>query len=573
MTTPSISPMHVKWPLRMKLLLSFGAIILLIVIQTGITLFLQTDTQRMQMNVLDHESRLHTIQTLDYAVSHADDQGAWYVLSGGNSADLVSYRHDVSQVATSFQALKIATPHTDKKNQERLIQFQKQWQAYLAGNSQVFALLTNGHSQAASTMYVNVPFDPVMTPLSGYTTYLQSDEQRLIQGMQAEQATIRVINLVVVGIVVLISMVIALLLSRQLGNAVKKIQQAMQALSSKDLRIKPLMVDTQDELGELTHHVNHTISELQDVIRQIRIAAEEVSSASEETAASTEETAVALTEVANQMQQLNEEAQTGQQATISVSEALLELSSLIQIAQDEATTANHQAAATASTAERGMETVTQTIRYMEAMEKSSQITEGKMALLLTDSQKIGEIAQTIQTIAEQTNLLALNASIEAARAGEQGRGFAVVAEEVRKLAEQAHSESRRVNEVLTRISQIIEESAASTRQNLTTIREGVQQASDAGEALQAIHQAVQAMVQHMERIFQVTKDEVANSDKIVALINEVATVMENTARHAESVAASSEEMNAAMETIAAGGQESSQQAVSLSEQVAAFQLP
>ena len=572
-TTTTTTTAHVKFSLRFKLMLSFGIIIVLLLIQTGISLYLQADSQRLLTNVLDHETRLHTIESLNYAVRSVDDDGAWFIMSGGNPVDNAHYQSDVANVASSYASLLSQTPNTDSASLNRLHQFQQHWKVYLSGNSQAFAQLASGKKIVAEANYVSVPFTPVIAPLTGYTQYLQTDEQKLIQGMNANQSTTSLINWIVVVIVIAVSLVIALILSRQIGQAVKQVQVAMRKLANKDLRIDTLPAMTQDELGELAINVNDTITALQKVITQIRHSAEEVSSASEETAASTEETANALTEVANQMQQLNEEAQAGQSSSMEVSKALLELSSLIQIAQQQATTAIGQAETTQQAAATGLQTVESTLHRMEEIQRTSKTTEVKMDTLQKYSLEIGAIAQTIREIADQTNLLALNASIEAARAGEQGRGFAVVAEEVRKLAEQAHQESGRVSEVLSRVSQVIKESVDATHDSLHTIEEGVNQATQAGTALTSIDQAVRATTENIHRIYQVTKDEVANSEKIVALIHTVSTVIENTASHAENVAAASEEMSAAMQTIAAGGQLSSSQAVLLSEQVAEFQLP
>ena len=60
------------------------------------------------------------------------------------------------------------------------------------------------------------------------------------------------------------------------------------------------------------------------------------------------------------------------------------------------------------------------------------------------SNNINEISQEIAAIASRTQFLCLNATIEASRSGDQGKGFGVVAQEVGKLAEKAHQNSRQL---------------------------------------------------------------------------------------------------------------------------------
>lgn len=63
-----------------------------------------------------------------------------------------------------------------------------------------------------------------------------------------------------------------------------------------------------------------------------------------------------------------------------------------------------------------------------------------------------QIIKFINKITQQTNILGLNASIEAARAGEHGRGFAIVAKEVQKLATNSEDFTKKIGEILGKIS-------------------------------------------------------------------------------------------------------------------------
>jgi methyl-accepting chemotaxis protein len=101
---------------------------------------------------------------------------------------------------------------------------------------------------------------------------------------------------------------------------------------------------------------------------------------------------------------------------------------------------------------------------------------------------------------------------------------------------------------------------------------GVEAVQRAGEALERILTAVLGNVKDMQQIVNVTNDEVATSDKIIQLINAVATGIETMSSHAQHVAAATEEITAAVETVASSAEETSAMANELRSAVERFKI-
>jgi methyl-accepting chemotaxis protein len=404
-------------------------------------------------------------------------------------------------------------------------------------------------------------------PVSGKLSELMDLQLELAQ-KEYQAATDRYHWLIVLFSIMIIaglSTAIALVLFilqrtlREIHDMVTYVEQ----VATGNLAMPEISITANDELGRLGIAINAMVINLNSLVGTVSSSANQVVIASEETAASVEQVSTTATELAGYSTDLAAAAAVGTVSVIEVSKSLLELSSLIEIAKREATSAVANSQSTLNTALDSRRTMASTVVRMNNIRSKTLETEELIGTLNQYIAKIGAITDTITSIASQTSLLSLNAAIEAARAGEAGRGFAVVAQEVKKLAEQSTQGATEVAALIQRIKESTADAVQAMQGSRAEVENGVASAGQAQQALNDIFSAVTSTVTDIEAVLSITDEEVTHSDRIIDLIDSLATVIENTAEQAETVSANTKQTAAVMDSLAVNSTQTNQMAASL----------
>ena len=304
------------------------------------------------------------------------------------------------------------------------------------------------------------------------------------------QSRILMITLVLFGAAfgIAIGFWIARLIAAPLGRAVHVLEQ----VAGGDFT-NTLAVESEDEIGKLSHSLNSAITSMRTALQEVHAAASSVAAASKQLSAATDEISSGAQEQASSLEE--------------TAASLEEMTSAVKQNADNAAHAAQLAHGAREVAEKGGQVVNTAV--------------GAMDEINTSSRKIADIITAIDEIAFQTNLLALNAAVEAARAGEQGRGFAVVAAEVRNLAQRSASSAKEIKtlindsvakveagsklvnqsgetlgEIVTsvkRVTDIVGEIAASSREQST----GIEQVNTAVTQMDGVTQANASQTEEM----------------------------------------------------------------------------
>jgi methyl-accepting chemotaxis protein len=362
---------------------------------------------------------------------------------------------------------------------------------------------------------------------------------------------------------------------REMANASKRISRGdltvkIQPKGENDL-LGNALYEMNINLHNLIQQVSENASHLRAASKQLAVASNQAGQATNQIAATVQQVAKgtsqqssSINQTADSTEQLSRAidsvAKGAQEQAFAVSKAsniTSQMSSTIQQVADNAQSGSQSASQAAATAQSGVQSVQDTILGMQAIKVKVGLSAQKVKEMGIRSQQIGVIVETIEDIASQTNLLALNAAIEAARAGEHGKGFAVVADEVRKLAERSASATKEIATLISGIQATIKESVNAMDDSALEVENGVERASQSGEALNNILLAVENVTQQVDEITSAAQRINTASNEMVVAMDSVSAVVEENTAATEEMTASAEEVAQSIENIAAVSQENS----------------
>ncbi|MBD7985068.1 methyl-accepting chemotaxis protein [Sporosarcina sp. Sa2YVA2] len=377
----------------------------------------------------------------------------------------------------------------------------------------------------------------------------------------------------IVGVVlfsVILSVLIATIISRSITKPVKLMTGALKHIAKGNFAIEPLVIRNQDEIGEMATAFNEMSSDLRNVITGTRDAAIQLAAQSEQMTASSQES-LAASEMVASIAEKNLLASDMQVKLVNESsEAMAEMATGIsRITEDNEAMLTSTSEVSRLVGE-GAEFMNEVTSQMDTISTSIHQSAAIINELAEHSQNIRKVTGMISGIAEQTNLLALNAAIEAARAGEQGKGFAVVANEVRNLAEQSKESAQEIERMIKTIIQNVSDAVKSADEGNQKVAEGLGITEKTSVVFNRIEVASLDVNGKVQTVSVAIEQIRAMSEAVSEGARKIQELAVQTSAEAQSTSAATEEQLASNEEIASSAQMLSEVAEKLQNDMGHF---
>jgi len=448
---------------------------------------------------------------------------------------------------------------------------------YRAGRNQVLSLAGQGKKAEAYKLY-NDQVRPVYNTLSKDIANIAIYRQLTSDGFSQENETrFKAANLWVIFIIAIglsIGIIVGMLIAKSITQPLASATQFLGTLASGDFtkEVSAQQLQQSNEFGILATAFDKMSKNLRNLIKQVTGTSEQLIGSSKQLASNSEQSAQAATQVASSVSIVALGSDKQMELVQSATEVVEQITKGIQQVATNSSVVNESAEKTARAANDGEEAIKKAVGQMEVIEEKTTVTANAISQLEVNSQRIGQIVETISNIAGQTNLLALNAAIEAARAGEAGRGFAVVADEVRKLAEESQKATHQITLLIDEVQQKTNEAVCSMNDNKKEVSTGSEIVTLAGKNFREIRNMIRAISDQVHEISAAIQQITSGSRQIAQAVEDIEKESKNNATQTQAVSAATEEQSASIEEIAASSQHLEQMAENLRGIISKFRV-
>lgn len=529
-----------------KMYISFSTIIMFIIIIIGVALYSSIQASNTSNAII--QERLPEILVIEElnANFHKRIQVAYEYIVSGNDSRFDEFRKLSDESALLERELLLMNETEELK---KVIEVSAEWtqeanekviNQTALGNDLIAAANLNGLSPKTTqimTTYQEMIAD-IEDEVEGYGEQLDS--------VQQYSMTVIVV-LGVAGIVM--SFVIARNTTKSITDPIRQMKNRLEAISKSDFTNEPMEIKADDELGELAKALNITQENLIHLIRNIQSASHSLINSSQELFTTGTEVQQGTNQIAATMQELASGSELQANTASNLATEMNTFADTTKVTLDYGQEITHSSEAIVEKANQGNALMTKTNNQMNQVNKVVQQAVSQMTTLNEQTSEISKLVDIINKIAKQTNLLALNASIEAARAGKHGRGFAVVADEVRELAEGVAAS---VSEI-TNYVQNVQENAEKVTQSLESVSNdfevSTQQIKATDKTISEITASIKELQNKNQQMAKNLTDISNRSIEMNTLIDEIASISQESAAGVEETSASVEQINSSMEEV------------------------
>ena len=272
------------------------------------------------------------------------------------------------------------------------------------------------------------------------------------------------------------------------------------------------LVEAAEESSSATLELGATIEEIAHQMEKLFATVEDVSSS--------------ISEMSVSSQQITENVEILSSSTEVTASSITELDASIKEIEENAEKTSRLSEEAAVDAQKGKETVDETIQGILAIRESVDRASAVIQDLGSQSNAIGKILTVIDEVADQTSLLSLNAAIIAAQAGEHGKGFAVVADEIRELAERTAVSTREIGAIITNLQNGTSDAVRAMAAGSERVHQEVERSKSAGQALDKIRSSTMKAREQVSGIVRATQEQSRGSRQITNSINQVASMLD-----------------------------------------------